>query len=69
MMLMNSNNNDDNHNSRSNSLQSECGGMDCEEFPVFHMGVLKGARQVLLSRSIQGMKDSTWNARWHCTSL
>lgn len=40
MMRMNSNNDRDNHNSRSNSLKSECGGMGCEEFPVFHMGVL-----------------------------
>lgn len=40
MMPVNSNNDRDNHHSRSNSLKSECGGMDCEEFPVFHMGVL-----------------------------
>lgn len=43
-----------------NSFKSECGGMNCQEFPVFHMGVLLGAHQVLLSRSIQVMKDSTW---------
>lgn len=40
MMRMNSNDASDNHNSRSNSLKSECDGMNCEEFPVFHMGVL-----------------------------
>lgn len=40
MMCMDSNDDSDNHNSKSNSLKSECGGMDCEEFPVFHMRVL-----------------------------
>ncbi len=40
MTRISSNDDSDDHDSRSNSLKSECGGMDCEEFPVFHMGVL-----------------------------
>lgn len=40
MMHMNSKNDSDDHNSRIKSLESVCGDMDCEEFPVFHMRVL-----------------------------
>lgn len=43
----------------------ECRGMDREEFPVFHMGVLYGAQQVLLSRSIPSHEGQQMVAAQH----
>lgn len=46
----------------------ECRGMDREEFPVFHMGVLYGAQQVLLSRSIPSHEGQQMVAAQHVES-
>lgn len=46
----------------------ECRGMDREEFPVFHMGVLNGAQQVLLSRSIPSHEGQQMVAAQHVES-
>lgn len=46
----------------------ECRGMDREEFPVFHVGVLYGAQQVLLSRSIPSHEGQQMVAAQHVES-
>lgn len=46
----------------------ECRGMDREEFPVSHMGVLYGAQQVLLSRSIPSHEGQQMVATQHVES-
>lgn len=43
----------------------ECRGMDREEFPVFHKGVLSGAQQVLLNRSIPSHEGQQMVAAQH----
>lgn len=46
----------------------ECRGMDREEFPVFHMGVLYEAQQVLLSSSIPSHEGQQMVAAQHVES-